>query len=266
MRHGSQVLQVFNAQPVHPATTRTASVRDAAAMVIVGYAIGAVGLGGVVPLVLNDEADDGLSPVGAVAEEAEVGQGLFWGAELALALGELVGEGHEEVAVALALVLRQGEDAGNVVALGGFLLLAEIADQVVPPLVARGHAVEEEGVDVVVEGLVIEEELREQAEVAAPGPLAAAVDLEEGDRAVAVDFVAGRVDEGALGAVTGEGLEGVVVAEAELADVDQVRFGEGSWVRREVPGFHLGVTHLDPSDVANPGDFGLVLCHRSARA
>ena len=45
--------------------------------------------------------------------------------------------------------------------------------------VACSHAVEEEGVDVIVERLVVEEQFREEAEVAAPAPLAAAVDFEE---------------------------------------------------------------------------------------
>ena len=47
--------------------------------------------------------------------------------------------------------------------------------------VADAHAVEEERVDVVVEGFVVEEEFAEEAEVATPASLAAAVDFEEGD-------------------------------------------------------------------------------------
>ena len=46
-------------------------------------------------------------------------------------------------------------------------------------LIARGHAVEEEGVDVVVKRFVVEEELAEEAEVPAPSPLPPAVDFEE---------------------------------------------------------------------------------------
>ena len=64
------------------------------------------------------QVDDGFGPVGAVAEEAEVGEGFFGGAELAFALGKLVAEGDDEFAEALALELRQGEDAGYVVAFG----------------------------------------------------------------------------------------------------------------------------------------------------
>lgn len=97
--------------------------------------------------------------------------------------------------------------------------------------VAGGHAVEEERVDVVVQGFVVKEEFAEQAEVAAPSALTAAVDFEEGHRGVAVDFVAGRVEQGAFGTVPGEGLEGGEVAQAEFADVDGVRGGEVGRVR-----------------------------------
>ena len=40
---------------------------------------------------------------------------------------------------------------------------------------------------------MVEEEFGEETEIAAPGALAAAVDLEEGDAVIAVDFVAGWV-------------------------------------------------------------------------
>ena len=48
---------------------------------------------------------------------------------------------------------------------GGDLLLGEVRDGVAAVLVALAHDVEEEGVDVVVERLVVEEELGEQAQV-----------------------------------------------------------------------------------------------------
>ena len=132
--------------------------------------------------------------------------------------------------------------------------------------VADGHAVEEERVDVVVEGFVVEEEFGEQAEVAAPAALPPPVDLEEGDGRVAVDFVAGGVQERAFEAVPGEGLQGGEVAEAEFADVDGFGGGEGGGVRREVPGFHFEGAHLDAVEVPYAGDFGLVLGHAAACA
>ena len=89
-------------------------------------------------------------------------------------------------------------------------------------LVAGGHAVEEEGIDIVIECFVIEEEFAEKAEVAAPAALAAAVDFKEGDGVVAVDLVARGVEKSAFCAVAGKCLEGGVVAKAEFTDVDRV--------------------------------------------
>ena len=105
-----------------------------------------------------EEVDDGVGPVGAVAEETEIREGFLGGAELAFAFGELVAECYEEFAVAFSLVLWEGEDAGYVVPLGGLFFFAEVADEMASMLVAGGHAVEEEGIDVVIECFVIEEE------------------------------------------------------------------------------------------------------------
>ena len=79
--------------------------------------------------VLEEDVRDGFGPVGAVAEEAEVRERLFRRSELAFAFGEFVAEGDEELAEAFSLVLGQGEDAGYVVAFGGFLFFAEVADE-----------------------------------------------------------------------------------------------------------------------------------------
>lgn len=130
--------------------------------------------------------------------------------------------------------------------------------------VAGGHAVEEERVDVVIERFVIEEEFREEAEIAAPSSLSAAVDFEEGDVVVAVDFVAGRMQERAFGAVALELFEAVVVGEAEFADVDHVCFGEGLRIGAKIPGFHFVFAHLNSLEVADAGYFCLVLCHAPA--
>ena len=131
--------------------------------------------------------------------------------------------------------------------------------------VPRRHAVKEEGVDVVVERFVVQEEFAQQAEVPAPAALPPPVDLEEGDRGVAVDFVAGGVQERAFGAVPGEGLQGGEVAEAEFADVHRFCGGEGRGVGREVPRLHLEGAHLDAVEVPHARDLGLVLRHAAAR-
>ena len=61
--------------------------------------------------------EDDAGPVGAVGDGAEVRQRPLGRADLALLFRELVAEGDEEAAVALALVGGQGQDAGEVVAL-----------------------------------------------------------------------------------------------------------------------------------------------------
>ena len=105
-----------------------------------------------------EEVDDGVGPVGAVAEETEIREGFLGGAELAFAFGQLVAECYKEFAVAFSLVLWEGEDAGYVIPFGRFFFFAEIADQMASMLVPGGHAVEEEGIYIVIEGFVVEEE------------------------------------------------------------------------------------------------------------
>jgi hypothetical protein len=164
------------------------------------------------------------------------------------------------------LVLREGEDTGDVVAFDGFFFLGEVADEVAAMLVAGAHAVEEEGVDVVIEGFVVQEEFGKEAEVAAPGSLAAPIDFKEGDAVVAVDFIAGWVKHGTFGAVAGEGFAGGEVGEAKFVDVDYVCVGEFLRVGGEVPGFHFVFAHLDTGEIADEVELGVVLDHGAAGA
>lgn len=216
--------------------------------------------------IIHQDAHHRFLPVRPVAQQSEVGEGFLGGPELAFPLRELVAEGDEELAVAFALVLREREDAGDVVALGGFFFLGEVADEVAAVSGAGGHAVEEERVHVVVERLMIEEQFTQQTEITTPGPLPSAVDLEEGDVVVAVDFVAGRVHERAFRAVSLKGPFTGEIAQAELADMDDFLFGEGEGVGREIPRFHFVSAHGEASEVAHAGDLGLVLGHGAARA
>lgn len=109
-------------------------------------------------LVLGEQLDDDFPPVLPVAEEAKVGERFFGAAELALAFAQLVAESNEKSSQALSLVLWQRQNARDVVPLAAFLLLAEISYHVAAALVARGHHVEQEGVDVVVEGFMVQEQ------------------------------------------------------------------------------------------------------------
>lgn len=71
----------------------------------------------------------------------------------------------QEPSEPLPLVLRHGHNARHVVLLLAMLLLAEVTDQVAALIVVLGEDVEEKWLHVVVEGFVVEEQLREQAQV-----------------------------------------------------------------------------------------------------
>ena len=157
-------------------------------------------------------------PVAVVADAAEVGQGFLWRARLALDTGEEVAEVDEEAAVALTLVLGHCHDAGHVVLLLARLLFGEVADKMAALAVVLGQHVEEEGLDVVVERLVIEEELCQEAEVLAVDLTAHAVHLEDRKVGLAVDLVGGRVEPGALSAVSLENAAALHILEAEFAE------------------------------------------------
>eukprot|EP00968_Pinguiococcus_pyrenoidosus_P023974 scaffold4148_cov240-Pinguiococcus_pyrenoidosus.AAC.4 len=113
------------------------------------------------------------------ARLTEIAQGLLGGSHFLLPLAELVAEGNDEAAVALPLVAREREDAREVVAQVGMLLLREVSHGMVPSVVKLAQDVEEERIDVVVERLVIQEQLREVAEVLAVFGLDHPIHLED---------------------------------------------------------------------------------------
>ena len=157
------------------------------------------------PFSLHQDLNQRILPIRPVPEESQVAQRFLRTAEFPLPLTQLVTERDQQLAEALALVLRQRQDARDVVPLRALFLLAEISDQMAAVLVSGRHAVEQKGVDVVIQRLVVQEQLAQQAQVATPGPLPAAVDLEEAEVVVAVDFVPRGVAQQAFGAVTLKG-------------------------------------------------------------
>jgi len=88
---------------------------------------------------------------------------------------------------------REHEDARDVVERAGALLFREVSDEMAAVLVVFCHNVEKEGLDVVVEGFGSEKEFREKAKVLTVDWVLAAVDFEEREAAVTIDFVAWRV-------------------------------------------------------------------------
>ena len=110
--------------------------------------------------------------------------------------------------------------------------------------------VKEKGLDVVVERLVVKEELGEQAEVLTVDALVLGVDLEDGDRAVPVDLVAGRVEGLAFGLqVAVELLGPPKKGKVKLAKVEDV--GKVELLRdwRKVPRLDEPLAKDDPRDV-----------------
>ena len=62
-------------------------------------------------------------------------------------------------------------------------------------VVALAHDVEQERVGVVIQGLVVEEQLGQEAQILSVGLVLAAVDLKEGNVALPVDFVTRGMSE-----------------------------------------------------------------------
>ena len=178
---------------------------------------------------------DGVCPVRSVGQQTQVREWLLRTARLALELGELVAELYEQLAVALALVGRQGEDARHVVVLAALLLLGEVAHDVVAAVVHLAHHVEEEGVRVVVERLVVQEELGQQAQVLGVVLVLASVYLEEGNGVFPVDLIARWVLVNALGEMPLQTCSGFEELETKFANINAVRIGQLLRVRREIP-------------------------------
>lgn len=123
----------------------------------------------------------------------------------------------EKSAEALPLVLRHRHDAGHVVLLLAMFLLGEVSDEMATFAVVLGEHVEEERLDVVVERLMIEEQLGEEAEVLAIDLVGVAVHLEDGDVATPVDLGGGRVSPQTLVQVSQQHRPTLRVLQAELA-------------------------------------------------
>ena len=77
---------------------------------------------------IDQQLDDGLSPVGSVTQQTQVRKRFLGTSEFAFFLAELVGKFDQEFAVSVSLVLGQSEDTGDVIVVGRLLLFREIAD------------------------------------------------------------------------------------------------------------------------------------------
>ena len=176
-----------------------------------------------------------MCPVRSVGQQSQVREWLLRTARLALELGELVAELYEQLAVALALVGRQGEDAGHVVVLAALLLLGEVAHDVVAAVVHLAHHVEEEWVRVVVERLVVQEQLGQQAQVLGVVLVLASVNFKEGNGILSVDLIPWGILVDALGEMPLQTRSGFQKLETKFANVNAVRIGQLLRVGREIP-------------------------------
>ena len=147
--------------------------------------------------------------------------------------------------VAFPLVDRECEDAGYVVEGGGTLFFGKVANKVAPKFVVFGHDVEEEGFDVVVEGLRAEKKLRKQTEILAVDGVLAAVDFKDGNGMVSVDLVTRWMLRRAFELVPPSDIIRIHVLKAEFTDVEDAITAVLFRVRCGVPGLDLVAPKVD---------------------
>ena len=150
-------------------------------------------------------------------------------------------------------MLRHHEDARDVVPLRRELLLTEVAGEgLLPPLDLLAEHIEEEGVDVIVESLVVEKKLGEQAQALAVHLGRRAVHLvhcqihrlckprllgtlRHGRSRRRIHLLARWPSPFNGGQMGGVGRTSLEVLKRERADEQPRLLGERVWVRREVP-------------------------------
>ena len=134
-----------------------------------------------------------------------------------------------------------------------------------PARVVLGHHVEQERIRVVVQRLVVEKQLRQQAEVLSVAFVFPPVNLEKADCALAIDLVPGRMAQVALFRVPLQTLATLPVLETELADVDTRHRAHLLRVGRKVPRFDPVPAELDQLHVLHARHHIVVVRHHTAR-
>ena len=141
--------------------------------------------------------------------------------------------------------MGHGHDAADVVLLLTVLLFGEVSNQVTSLLVVPGENVEKEGLHVVVERLVVQEQLDKKAKVLTIDFVCVPVHLVDGEVVLPVDLGAWRVTPGALLDVTPQNRPRLHVLEAKLAEEQLGQAGVLVRVGRRVPGGNLVFAELD---------------------
>ena len=111
-------------------------------------------------------------------------------------------------------------------------------------VVALAHHIEQEGVCVVVQGLMVQEQLGQQTEVLGIHFVFTAINFEERNRIFPVDFIARRMFEVALSKMSFKTDPRLDEFQAELADVDAGEAHQLDGVRGEVPRLNTMATKL----------------------
>merc|ERR1719220_830950 len=177
------------------------------------------------------------APVTSVTQFPHVTQGLLRAANHPLHLAQLVGEGNQELAVAFPLVGRQGKNAGNIVPVWGLLFFGEISHYVGPVFVDLTQDVEDEGLHIEIQSLVIQEQFGQQAEVLTVELAFLPVNLEYAGRSLPVDlFTACWLVDLTVGHVAPVGLLVLHVLQTILTDPQLGTLPVLLGVRREIPG------------------------------
>ena len=98
-------------------------------------------------------------------------------------------------------------------------------------IVTLAHHVEEERIRVVVKGLVVQKKFGQQTQVLSVRLIFSPVDLEKGNVAFPVDFIARRVPEIAFGYVSLQTMSTLYKLQTELAEVNAGQRNEFLWIR-----------------------------------
>ena len=131
----------------------------------------------------------------------------------------------QETSKAHFLILWHDHNAGYIVLLLTGLLLGKIPHQVTSLAIVLGQDVEQKGLNIVVQGLVVQEELGEKTEVLAVDFTDCTVHLVNGDVVFPVYLVGGRMEPLTLGSVAIQDITCLHVLDAKLTNVQRRQHG-----------------------------------------
>ena len=132
--------------------------------------------------------------------------------------------------------------------IGRFLFLGEIANEMRALSIDLAQNVKEERIHIEVEGLVVQKQFGHETKILTVQFVFLAVDLVDGERALAVDLLAGWLSTRALTQVHPVGLLQPHVLQAILTDVQLGHLSVLLRVGAEIPGVDLEPAELHPID------------------